>query len=121
LRPLAEVLVRVEFEDGEELIPATVLHISWDGQAEIAFYGVTAYDFDSNPTMWVTVDKLVPRTRPIAGLPVRGNFLRGGDYFPGTIQRVRPTAQANILYDDGDYEEGVYSDFYETVSKFAVE
>jgi hypothetical protein len=122
LRPLAEVLVRFDFEDGgKELIPATVLRISWDGQAEIAFYGVTAYDFDYNPTMWVTVDKLVPRPQPVAGLPVRGNFLQGGDYFPGTIQLVRPTAQANILYDDGDYEEGVHSDFYETVSEFAVE
>lgn len=114
VRPLAEVFATFQFEDGvDELIPATVLQVTSDGEAEIALYGEMAYDFDDDPTLWLSIDEIVPRHQPVAGMPVRGNFLQRGDYFPGRIQRVLPNAQVNIIYDDGDYEEGVHRGFYE--------
>eukprot|EP00980_Cylindrotheca_fusiformis_P007568 scaffold1580_cov116-Cylindrotheca_fusiformis.AAC.3 len=117
VRPLVEVFAELEYEEGVfDYVPATILQVSSDDQVEIALYGDMPYDFDGNPTLWISRNQLSPRPRPISGLRVLGNFMGQGQYFHGTIQRVLPSGRADILYDDGDFEEGVHMDDFEILT-----
>ncbi|CAJ1923193.1 unnamed protein product [Cylindrotheca closterium] len=115
LRPYSEVNWHYT-EDSEdevgELIPATILSLYDDEYAEIALYGEWAYEFDSEPVIEVPIRELSPRIQPVEGLPVRGNYLRLGDWWGGKIQNVRPSGRITILYEDGDSENETELDQY---------
>lgn len=113
IHPLAEVLYLSQRASGPKKVPATVLQLSDNGEAaEISFYD--AYYF--GVTKWVPTNHLVPRVRPIEGLPIRCNYLESGDFFSGHIEHVFPTAAVDILYEDGDHEYGALVGNYEILS-----
>ncbi|KAL3926570.1 MAG: hypothetical protein SGBAC_013423 [Bacillariaceae sp.] len=114
LRPLMEVnwnWSESDEEDGEQ-IPATIVSIFDDGHAEIALYGEWAHEFQEEPVIEVPMNELTPRIQPVEGLRVRGNYGRGGEWFGGKIQNVRPSGRISILYDDGDVEDETELDQY---------
>jgi hypothetical protein len=117
LRPLSEVLYKFFQKGNINYIPATIVTVSSSAEeAEIALYGVTAYGFNYNPTVWVSVQDLVPNPFLVAyQTRVSADYLSLGELFSGQIQRVRPNARIDVLYEDGDFEEAVWPAYYHII------
>jgi len=114
LRPFVEVHwhYKNSREEVRKQIPATILAIFDDGFAEIALYGIWPHEFSEKLVMHVPLTELTPRIEPVEGLRVSGNFLGRGEWYPGKIDRVRPSGRVDILYDDSDFEADVDLDRY---------
>jgi hypothetical protein len=91
---------------------ATVAYVDdKEETVDIAIYGRDVHELHATvkTVPWSSVKKL-----PVlhAGSPVWAEYDGGGEYFPGTISYIKPTGEADIIYDDGDFEAGVPQDGY---------
>jgi hypothetical protein len=93
--------------------PATVVGIS-DYRYDIALYGETA---DSLGTVkWNVPHQFIAKRVPATeDAPARADYFEEGEWFSGRITRIRPNGNADILFIDGDFEEGVHRSNYALV------
>lgn len=108
-------LVSLQSRD-EDLIRATVVGLSKDDKYDIAFLGDFA-DYSAGKRRLPR--SILSKTLPVMeGAPVHANYMQRGEWFRGRILRVGPSGHIDILFDDGDFEETVSSDFYSTATEW---
>jgi hypothetical protein len=87
--------------------PATVVGISAYYRYDIALYGETADNLGTVKRNVPHHQLIAKRVPAIEGMPVHADYLEQGEWFPGRITRIRPNGNADIVFDDGDFEADV--------------
>lgn len=82
-------------------VPSTIVNVRGNGMFQVGHR-------NGKPLERNVPASRIRRETPVEeGSRVSANFREEGEWFLGTVVRVRPSLDADILYDDGDFEEYV--------------
>jgi hypothetical protein len=87
-------------------VPAAVFNVRENDFVDVAYHGAPSYDLGAYGRGIGTTEIHV-KPAPVEGNKVRADFQESGQWFGGTIARVHPSGDIDILFDDGDYESRV--------------
>lgn len=108
-----EVVLQVANKEGkDESYVATVSYVDEDEDTvDIAIYGEDVRKF-RRTIKSVSPSSLKKLPLLYDGSPVWADYKGGGELFPAHISLIWPTGEADIEYDDGDFEAAVPPDRY---------